>query len=256
MFNPPTEYRGLPRIPMWPPGPEIGWTPFRDHIRLPLDPYTSIETYLSEYDDLLDSWVGDFGIIDSYQLENDHGWNITRLVLINGQIYNKPAGPAPPENNISVGAIYLMETDERPYEFVWWEMIPMTWVFGWRNSTWLWNLDVPKALEKKLLEEEDALFDIYDIEEFPSGSSTRLHMKCYPPVRTRAWYESLLLHEWIKTAVVILGCFVVAATLRLITTLWERSRAQHLQKIAEGEDQAGEEAQKLMEDEGHDPYQV
>lgn len=157
MINtPPVQYRGLDRMPFWPPGPEIGWTPFTDNIYLPVDPETSIETYVSRYDDLLDSWIDSFGIVDSYQLENEHGWNITRLTLVQGPVYAKPPGPGLPENNISVGAIYLMETDERPYEFVWWEMVPFTWAIGWEHNYTFWfnNLDVPPALEKKLLEDE------------------------------------------------------------------------------------------------------
>lgn len=118
-----------------------------------MDANSSINTYLSQYDYYMHRWEDSVGIVDAANLENDHEWDITRIAFVNGEIYGNPGEP--PKSNISVAAFYLMGT-AGTYEFVWWEIAPLSWALGWEGNYtgWFNNRDVPKSLEKKLCEAE------------------------------------------------------------------------------------------------------
>lgn len=144
-------------VPFWVPGPQLGWTPFTVHPYLEVDLDTTLDEYVEHYGDYEDDWEANVGIVDSDVLDNEHGWNITRIVFINGEIYGEPGGL--PQTNISMAAVYVMEAEDRPYEFVWWELVPLSWGMGWEDTVWFMNTDVPKGLQKKLLDDNPVTLD-------------------------------------------------------------------------------------------------
>jgi hypothetical protein len=142
-------------VPFFPAGNQIGWSPFTPHIDLPAPVESTIDEYLSRYEELSKAWVNIIGAIDGVQLMNHHDWNITRVLFMNQASFPPEPGSLP-NANVSVVAVYLMEMASRPVEFVWWEITPLSWVVGWERpgpnrTSWYDNYDVPKSLEEKLL---------------------------------------------------------------------------------------------------------
>ncbi|KAL8937581.1 MAG: hypothetical protein Q9216_004356 [Gyalolechia sp. 2 TL-2023] len=127
--------------PFYPPGRQLGFTPFTRQVALPV-PYTmSIDDYLdspSYYNPT--EMVAD---IENESVPNHHGWNITRIQCINfgyGTFENR-------QGNISIARLYLLTPKDSRMQIVWWEIESMVAALS-RNQT---ELVMPKKLVEKLL---------------------------------------------------------------------------------------------------------
>lgn len=139
-----------PHVPFQPPGRPIGWSPFSRHVQLPVGLETTIDTYIDRFDDFESAWAGSIGNVRDDILETKHGWNITRVVFTNAA--GLGGQDEPPHANISIAAVYIEKTKQRGFEFVWWELVPVIWLFGRPNASWFNSYDVPQSLEDRLIQ--------------------------------------------------------------------------------------------------------
>lgn len=152
-------------------------------------------------------------------------------------------------------------TQGRSVEFVWWELLPSPLRYeGAGFSTWFYDRGLPEALEDMLLRNESAVGEPdYDFPRIVCGDDVydmREHGSCIPPQQIQTWsewaidtlrtWQAELANEMIRWILVVMGCFVIAATLRRMTTLWEqrRLRQEHQQLTLDVTDFLADE--KLM----------
>ncbi|KAF1985126.1 hypothetical protein K402DRAFT_464764 [Aulographum hederae CBS 113979] len=157
-----------PHPPFSPPGDQLGWTPYTEHIVLDTAPEFPLSSYTSNTSRYASSWLPSYGVIDRVKVPNEHNWTLHRVMYMAGKVFENGPGERP--NNISLAAVYSLRNDgaheilengarrmqKGEWDFVWWELVPLTWASGdpakhdEDAEKYFHQPTVPEGLERRL----------------------------------------------------------------------------------------------------------